>query len=182
MADKQKPLRVLAIDTSSNPGYAVYTIKNGKLKLEAVDSVKTSTDYTDSERYAIVESKTIQVIHEHGPFDYVCREHFTKGGSKRGTQLVFGSWAAVDSALGRFGYTIPSGANSPYEITNSRVKSVVGKHGGASKKLVEEGITAILGLPPQFFKNDDEADAAAIGYTFLLDKGLIPNGKTSTAK
>lgn len=172
---------MLAIDTSSNPGFALYTVKDGVPTLVAVDSVKTTTDFTDSERYAIVEAKTIQVIHAWGPFDMVCREHFTKGGSKRGTQLVFGSWAAVDVALGRFGYHIPSHSGTKYEVTNSRVKSLVGKAGAAKKKAVDDGIREILGLPDTFiFANDDESDAAAIGYTFLYDKGLIATDTTKT--
>lgn len=173
----------MAIDTSSNPGYALYEVTDGTPTLIAVDSVKTSTDYSDSERYAIVEAKTIHIIYEWGPFDHVCREHFTKGGSKRGTQLVFGAWAAVDVALGRFGYAIPSQSGSTFEVTNSRVKSLVGDAGAAKKDKVELGIRKILGLPDSFvFANDDESDAAAIGYTFLYDKGLIHRGVGKNAK
>lgn len=152
-------------------------------KLIAVDSVKTTTDYSDSERYAIVESKTIQVIHAWGPFDHVCREHFTKGGSKRGTQLVFGAWAAVDIALGRFGYYIPSQSGNKYEVTNSRVKLLIADEGAAKKDKVEQGIRRILNLPAEFvFANDDESDAAAIGYTFLYDNGLIRRGVDKNGK
>ena len=103
-------MRILAIDISASPGFAVLDVKQLKagkrITLVHVDSIKTDTDSTDSQRYAYIEAKTVQVVHEYGPFDAVCREHFTKGRSKRATQLVFGSWAAVDSALGRYGYEI----------------------------------------------------------------------------
>lgn len=178
MATREKPLRVLAIDTSSNPGYAVYEVRKGVPKLVAVSSVKTNSGMTDAQRYAVVEAATTQVVHKHGPFDVVCREHFLKAGNKRGTQMVFGSWAAVDRALATFGYVI----DEEDEINNTLVKQIVGSHGESDKKKVEEGIRKILDLPEDFeFKNDDESDAAAIGYTFLLEKGLIhgewPKGK-----
>lgn len=171
---KEKPIRILALDISASPGYAVIEVKNGKPKLLVEDSIKTDTAYVDAERFAYVEAKTIQIIYEHGPFDYVCREHFLKGGSKRATQLVFGAWAAIDSALGRYGYHIPSDSASPYEIRNSRVKALVGGHGGDDKEKVAKGAKVVFGLPPDFkFKSNDSSDAAAIGYTFAFDKGLL---------
>lgn len=170
---KAKPIKVLALDISASPGYAVLEVRNGKVKLLVEDSIKTSNHYTDSERYAYVEGKTASLIYEHGPFDYVCRENFIKGGSKRATQLVFGAWAAIDTALGKYGYHISDKA----EITNSRVKAIVGGHGGDGKDVVAEGAKRLLGLPEEFeFKSNDASDAAAIGYTFLHDKGLIPKG------
>lgn len=169
-ADKKGAVRILALDISASPGYAVIIVKDGKAKLIAADSVRTDTKMTDGERYSYVEASLTKFIYENGPFDEVCRENFIKGGSKRATQLVFGAWSVMDVALSKFGYHISERA----EVTNSRVKSLVGGHGGDSKDVVAEGVRKLLGLPENHvWKSDDASDAAAIGYTYAYDKGLI---------
>lgn len=167
-------MRILAIDISASPGFAVLdvkTLKAGKkVTLVHVDSVKTTTDTTDSQRYAYIEAKTVQVVHEYGPFDAVAREHFTKGRSKRATQLVFGSWAAVDSALGRYGYAI----TTDNEFSPSAVKKAATGNGKADKTEVEAGVRQRLSLAPTYaFKTDDESDAVAVGLAYLIKEGVI---------
>lgn len=166
-------MRILAIDISASPGFAVLdvkTLKTGvRVSLVHVDSVKTSTETTDSQRYAYIEAKTVQVVHEYGPFDAVCREHFTKGRSKRATQLVFGSWAAVDSALGRYGYEI----KVDNEFSPSAVKKAATGNGKADKTEVEAGVRKRLRLADDFtFKTDDESDAVAVALAYLLKEGV----------
>ncbi len=73
------------------------------------------------------------VLHEHGPFDVVVREHYTKGRNKRSTQTVFGAWAVIDLALGKYGY------KADVEITPTTVKKDVTGKGSASKDEVEAG-------------------------------------------
>ena len=161
-------MRVLAFDISASPGVAVIEVKDNKPRLLLADSIKTSTSNPDSQRYAYVEAFAIKTIHEHGPFDLVIREHFTKGGSKRSTQLVFGSWSMIDSALGRYGYTVDA------EITPSEVKKIVGGKGSAEKDEVEAGVRRIIKLPADYeFKSNDASDAAAIGLAYLIREGLI---------
>lgn len=169
-------IRILAIDTSASPGFAVIEVRaRGKLKGQPrilhLDSLKTSSDDSDDVRYAVITAKTTQICYDWGPFDVVVREHFAKGGSKRGTQLVFGAWAAVDVALGRFGYRI----ETENEMTPSTVKKLVGGRGGAEKEDVAEGVIKLFDLPESttFTKGYDDSDAAAIGYTWLYQKGLI---------
>lgn len=167
---REKPIRILALDISASPGYAVIEVRKGKAKLIAADSVKTTNDMTDSERFTYVGASLSKFIYEQGPFDFVCRENFIKGGSKRATQLVFGAWSSMDMSLGSYGYYISEKA----EITNSRVKAVVGGHGGDGKDVVAEGAKRLLGLPEDFvWKSNDASDAAAIGYTYAHDKGLL---------
>jgi crossover junction endodeoxyribonuclease RuvC len=173
MAERVKPIRILSLDISASPGYASIEIRNGKPKLLAADSVKTTNDMTDSERYSYVEASVTKFVYEQGPFDYVTRENFIKGGSKRATQLVFGSWSVIDMALGKFGYYVSEKA----EITNSRVKAVVGGHGGDGKDVVAEGARKLFNLPEDYvWKSNDASDAAAIGYTYAHDKGLLQTG------
>ncbi|MCG7345345.1 crossover junction endodeoxyribonuclease RuvC [Sporosarcina sp. ACRSL] len=170
----QKNLRILALDISTSPGFAVLEVKTLKagprVKLLHVDHVKTDSNTPDSQRYAYIEAKTVQVVHEYGPFDVVCREHFTKGRSKRATQLVFGAWAAVDSALGRYNYAI----SEDNEFTPSAVKKAASRNGSADKEDVEKGVRTLLKLPEDFvFTTDDESDAVAVGIAYLKSKGLI---------
>lgn len=161
-------MRVLAFDISASPGVSVLEVKRGKASLVIADSIKTSTDNIDSQRYAYVEAFAIKTIHEYGPFNLTIREHFTKGGSKRATQLVFGSWSMIDSALGRYGYTIDG------EITPTEVKRIVGGKGTATKDEVEAGVRRLLNLPDGYtFKSDDASDATAIGLAYLIKKGVI---------
>lgn len=161
-------MRILAFDISASPGVSVLELKDGKLRLLLADSIKTDTNNPDSQRYAYIEAFAIKAIHEHGPFGLVIREHFTKGGSKRSTQLVFGSWSMIDAALGRYGLSVDA------EITPTEVKRIVGGKGTASKTEVEAGVRRLLNLPDDYtFKSDDASDAAAIGLAYLIREGII---------
>lgn len=165
--------RILSFDISASPGVAVIEIKTPKrdrpsLNLIMSDSIKTGTNSTDAQRFAYVEAFAIKAIHEYGPFDVVVREHFVKGGSKRGTQLVFGSWSKIDTALQVYGYVIKD------EITPSQVKRLIGGSGSAGKDEVEAGVRRICGLADDYvFKSDDASDAAAIGLAYAIREGLI---------
>ena len=165
---KPSKLRILAIDTSASPGFAVLEWVPGKTpKLVYADALKTDSSKPDSERYAAIEAMTSLIIFKHGPFDVVCREHFTKGGSKRSTQLVFGAWSAVDSALGRFGYHIAK----ENEFTPSTVKKAATGKGKAEKAEVEAGVKRRLGLAEDYaFSNNaggDASDAVAVGLAWI---------------
>lgn len=161
-------MRVLAFDISASPGVAVLEVKGDSPSLVIADSIKTSTDNSDSERFAYVEAFAVKAIHEHGPFNLTIREHFIKGGSKRATQLVFGSWSMIDSALGKYGYAIDG------EITPTEVKRIVGGKGTATKDEVEAGVRRLLGLSEDYkFKSNDASDACAIGLAYLIKNGII---------
>jgi len=168
--------RILSFDISASPGVAVIEIKNRQPHLITVDHVETDSTATDSQRYEYVRSLATKTVYENRPFDAIVREKFIKGGSKRSTQLVFGSWSAIDMALGAFGYAV----DSKDEIVASAVKKLIGGKGGASKDEVAEGVIRILGedVRPQFFTElgrllDDRADAVAIGLAYAIRKGLI---------
>ena len=171
----QSRRRLLAIDTSASPGFAVieWGGRNKAPKLLYADALKTTTDHTDAERYSAVHAFASLVCFRYGPFDAVVREHFTKGGSKRSTQLVFGAWSAVDMALKQFGYTI----DASNELTPSTVKKAVGISGKSDKAQVEQGVRKALALPDDYvFPNNaggDASDAAAIGIAYLKREGII---------
>ncbi|MFC8958278.1 crossover junction endodeoxyribonuclease RuvC [Bacillus subtilis] len=171
-----KPIRILALDISTNPGFAVLEVKRLKsgprINLVHVTSVSTTSQSPDSHRYSYIEAATTMVLHEYGPFDVVVREHFTGGRNKRSTQTVFGAWAVIDLALGKYGY------KADVEITPKTVKKDVTGKGSASKDEVEAGVRRILSLPDDFtFRTDDESDAAAIGLAWLIHEGVIDKPK-----
>lgn len=177
VAKKPKPKRLLAIDTSASPGFAVLEYgANKPVNLVYTDAFPTDTSLSDAERFEVVRASTALICYKYGtatPFDVVVREHFIKGGSKRGTQLVFGGWAAVDMALKAFGYVI----DSNNEIPPTTVKKAVGISGKATKAEVEQGVRQALNLPDDYVfpnnKGGDASDAAAIGIAYLKREGAI---------
>ncbi|MEC1648210.1 crossover junction endodeoxyribonuclease RuvC [Bacillus halotolerans] len=171
-----KPIRILALDISTNPGFAVLEVKRLKsgprISLVHVTSVSTTSQSPDSHRYSYIEAATTMVLHEYGPFDVVVREHYTGGRNKRATQTVFGAWAVIDMSLGKYGY------KADVEIQPTAVKRDVTGKGSASKDEVETGVRRILGLPDEFtFRTDDESDAVAIGLSYLVREGVIDKPK-----
>ncbi|UUT18426.1 crossover junction endodeoxyribonuclease RuvC [Bacillus velezensis] len=171
-----KPIRILALDISTNPGFAVLEVKRLKsgprVNLVHVTSVSTTSQSPDSHRYSYIEAAATMVLHEYGPFDVVVREHYTKGRNKRSTQTVFGAWAVIDLALGKYGY------KADVEITPTTVKKDVTGKGSASKDEVEAGVRRILSLPADFtFRTDDESDAVAIGLSYLVREKIIKPGE-----
>lgn len=189
---KPKPKRLLAIDTSASPGFAVIEYGGNKpASLVYTDAFPTDTSLSDAERFEVVRSATALICYQHGPFDVVVREHFIKGGSKRGTQLVFGGWAAVDMALKAFGYVI----SEDDELTPGEVKKALTGKGTAPKTRkeaeerkrkgksvdlefsVEDGVRLALDLPEDFeFPNNkggDSSDSCAVGITYLKREGAI---------
>lgn len=174
-------MRILSFDISASPGVAVIEIKDGgtpkaKPRLITVDHVETDSTAPDSQRYEYVRSFATKAVYENRPFDVIVREKFIRGGSKRSTQLVFGSWSSIDMALGAFGYTV----DAKDEIVASSVKKLIGGKGGASKEEVAEGVIRILGeeVKPMLYTEkgrllDDRSDAIAIGLAYAIRKGLI---------
>ena len=175
-------MRILSFDISASPGVALLEIKGGAPKLLAVDHLETSADLTDAQRFDLIQAFVTDFIYRHGydNIDAIVREKFIKGGSKRGTQLVFGAWASVDRALATYGYKVDE-AN---EIVASRVKKYIGGKGGAKKDEVAAGVIRILGETSKqcFYTDkgrllDDRSDATAIGLAYAIQHGLIkPEG------
>lgn len=170
--------RILSFDISASPGVALLEIKGGAAKLITVDHLETSADLSDAQRFDLIQAFVTDFIYRHGhdKIDIIVREKFIKGGSKRGTQLVFGAWASVDRALATYDYKVDD-AN---EIVASRVKKYIGGKGGASKEDVADGVIRMLGddVKPLLYTErgrllDDRADAIAIGLAWAIQGGYI---------
>lgn len=172
-------MRILSFDISASPGVALIEIKNGKPQLIAVDHLETDSKLTDAQRFHLVEAFVINFVYKHidkSGTQAIVREKFHRGGSKRGTQLVFGAWASVDRALAGFGYTIKQSD----EIVASTVKRLVGGRGNAEKDEVAAGVIRILGeeVRSELYTDrgrllDDRSDAVAIGLAYAIQKGVI---------
>ena len=171
---KKKKMRILAIDTSASPGFAVLDYMPGELPtIVYADALKTDSKKPDSERYEAIAAFVTLLVFRYGPFDVVCREHFTKGGSKRSTQLVFGAWSAVDMALGSYGYH----TDAKDEIPPTQVKKAVTGKGKAEKDEVEQGVRKRLKLPDNYtFSNNsggDTSDAVAVAIAWIDENTTI---------
>lgn len=169
-------MRVLSFDISASPGIALLEVKKGKPVLLNACHIETDSNHSDAQRYSYIQATATKFIHENTPYDVVVREKFIRGGSKRSTQLVFGAWASVDKALAVYGYKI----DPENELVASTVKKAMSGNGRAEKEDVAEGVIKILGEDSRkwFFTKrgrllDDRADAAGIGLTYLIKKGLI---------
>lgn len=172
-------MRILSFDISASPGVALLEIKDGKPRLLAVDHLETDSKLTDAQRYHLVEAFVLNFVYKHvdkNGAQAIVREKFHRGGSKRGTQLVFGAWASVDRALASFGYNI----EQTDEIVASTVKRLVGGKGNAEKDEVAAGVIRILGeeVRSELYTDrgrllDDRSDAVAIGLAYAIQKGVI---------
>lgn len=171
-------MRILSFDISASPGVALIEVKDGAPKLLAVDHLETTSNLSDAQRFDLIQAFVTDFIYRHGhdKIDDIVREKFIRGGSKRGTQLVFGAWASVDRALATYGYKIDE-AN---EIVASRVKKYIGGKGGAKKDEVAAGVIKRLGddVRPLLYTErgrllDDRADAVAIGLAWAMQEGYI---------
>jgi len=171
-------LRILSFDISASPGVALLEIKDGTPKLLAVDHLETSADLSDAQRFDLIQAFVTDFIYKHGydNIDVIVREKFIKGGSKRGTQLVFGAWSSVDRALATYDYKI----DEKDEIVASRIKKYIGGKGGAKKEEVAAGVIKRMGddVKPLLYTErgrllDDRADAIAIGLAWAIDNGYL---------
>lgn len=172
-------MRILSFDISASPGVALLEIKDGKPRLLAVDHLETDSKLSDAQRYHLVEAFVLNFVYKHvdkNGVQAIVREKFHRGGSKRGTQLVFGAWASVDRALASFGYNIEQSD----EIVASTVKRLVADKGNAEKDEVAAGVIRILGeeVRSELYTDrgrllDDRSDAVAIGLVYAIQKGVI---------
>lgn len=165
--------RYLGLDLSLSPGFAVIDVKNRRPTLITAQSVATDAKSPDSQRFAYIEAKTVQIAHEYRPFTAIVREDFTAGRNKRANQGIFGAWAAVDAGLGRYGLTVTDVGKPALSPTN--VKKLVAGKGTAEKTEVAEAVRRILRLPSdyKFAKGYDDSDACAVALAYLIRENLI---------
>lgn len=83
------------------------------------------------------------------------------------TQALFKVVGCSDLVAHKYGHTVA-------EIPPTKVKKALSGSGKASKDEVAAEVTRILRIEdPEYFATDDESDAAAVGITYLRQKGVI---------
>ncbi|MEK3836487.1 crossover junction endodeoxyribonuclease RuvC [Paenibacillus sp. FSL R7-0128] len=164
--------RILALDLSLSPGIAALEVRGRTPFLLACSSVATSTADTDAVRNYTVETFVAAFLREHRPFDIVVREDFTSGRNKRATQTIFSAWAAADRALAAYGY---QAEDLKPALSPTSVKKYVTGSGKAEKPEVAEAVWRYLRLPDgyKWRTGYDDADACAVGLSYLLRENMI---------
>lgn len=164
----RKTYYVLAFDISlSCTGVALLKILGNKVEIVDADSCKTDAKMPTGERARHIEAWAYLFVFKHRQrgFDYIVRESYA---GNFGHHTIFSAWSAVDRALVPFGYEI-----TEKPIPQATIKKTVAGAGNAEKIDVEHGIRKFVTNPDFVFANDNEADAAAVGITFLVMQKLI---------
>lgn len=170
----------LAMDLSlSQPGFAVLALSDvdGEPKpiiLEA-SHVKTNAKKPHGYRLEEISEEIDRLIIEYNP-DHIVRE---KGFSRfpAVTQTLFKVVGVSDMV------TYRQTELPVVEIAVTSVKKLVTGNGKASKKDVEEAVRRILRIDQaDYFANDDESDAAAVGIAYYVKKGLLADVKVKGAR
>lgn len=139
-----------------------------KPSLVASAHVKTGTDENYAQRFGAVEAFATLFVRDNRPLDGVIRETLPVSRNPRLPQAIYGAWAAVDTALHRYGYEVTA------EIGPTQVKRIVTGNGKAEKAEVAAAVRRLLGLAEDYrFATDDESDAAAVVLAYLIANDLI---------
>lgn len=164
----RKTYYVLAFDISlSCTGVSLMKVRGNKVEIVDVDSCKTDPKMPTGERARHIEAWAYLFVFKHRQrgFDYLVRESYA---GSFGHHTIFSAWSAVDRALVPFGYEI-----TEKPIPQATIKKTIAGKGNADKIDVEHGIARYVTNPEFRFANDNEADAAGVGLTFLIKQKLI---------
>lgn len=162
----------LAMDLSlSQPGFAVLGITDeGKPILLEKSFVKTNAKHSHGRRLCDIEYEIKRLLIEYMP-EHIVRE---KGFSRfpTVTQTLF----KVVGISDKMAYLLAD--KEVHEIAVTSVKKLVTGNGKASKDEVERAVRETLQIEkPDYFANDDESDAVAVGIAYYRQKGLIEAGE-----
>lgn len=170
----------LAMDLSlSQPGFVVLALTDvgGEPKpiILEVSHVKTDAKKPHGYRLGEISEEIDRLIAEYEP-EHIVRE---KGFSRfpAVTQTLFKVVGISDL------YAWMRSEKEVEEIAVTSVKKLVTGNGKASKKDVEEAVRRILRIDQaDYFANDDESDAAAVGIAYYVKKGLLADVKVKGAR
>lgn len=159
----------LAMDLSlSSPGFAVLAVFEGKPIVLEVSHIKTNAKKSHGFRIGQIAEEITRLIMLYSPKHYVREKGFSRFPAT--TQAIFKVVGVADYVSYIFGKF----EGSAVEIAPTSVKKAVTGDGKASKEDVAFAVHSILQLEDkEFFANDDESDAAAVGVAFYKQKGMI---------
>ncbi|WP_176543659.1 crossover junction endodeoxyribonuclease RuvC [Priestia megaterium] len=157
---------VLAMDLSlSCPAFAVMEITENGLDMLHLSSIKTNAKKTHGYRLFQIYNHMDSIINEYeSRLDYIVSE---KGFSRhaRTTQILFMVHGVARLNAHQHGYDVK-------ELSPTTVKKAVSGNGKSSKENLADAVKGYFPLSVKF-KNTDESDAAAVGVTFLIQKGKL---------
>lgn len=164
---------VLALDLSLNsPGYAVMAIEpdtNKPLVLEVghVNNNKIVTPRNfQGMKIVNTADKVDELIKKYEPTVIIRERGYTRHSEV--TQKLFKVVGAVELVMTKHGY------KGVVEYPPQTVKKAVTGSGRSSKADVEKAVLELLSIDKEdFFSNDDESDACAVGLTYYINRGMV---------
>lgn len=160
----------LAMDLSlSSPGFAVLAVFEGSPIALEVTSIKTNAKTTHGARLTQIAEEIAFLIRKYQPEHIVREKGFSRFAAT--TQALFKVVGVSDYISHR------DVGKAVDEIAVTTVKKAVTGDGRADKQAVQDAVLRILQIDTtDYFTNDDESDACAVGIAYLLGKKLIDKG------
>lgn len=158
---------VLALDLSLNgPGFAVLAISDGQPLILEKSSITPRAAAKHGEKLTIIGEEITRYFDAYKPEHVVRERGFSRFAAT--TQALYKVVSVSDVIAYKYGHT------EVEEIAATSVKKAVTGNGRASKQDVQDAVERILRIDkPDYFANDDESDACAVGIAFYKSKGLI---------
>ncbi|MFH0773149.1 MAG: crossover junction endodeoxyribonuclease RuvC [bacterium] len=151
---------ILAIDPGvERLGVAILTKNDASIACVMSDTIVTAKELTQSERVGIIFTKLKEICQKQRPNQIVLERLFFAKNVK--TAIIV---AQVQGIIHLLGYQMSIGVA---EIAPNAIKSAVTGYGNADKKAIKKMIDLQVILPKKK-RLDDEYDAIACGYAFLL--------------
>lgn len=160
--------KLLSFDLSlSNSGWAVFIVKDRKIKLKAYGAIGTKrfAQRSTGMRLDYISKEIRKIYKEHKP-DIVVKERSFSNFRITATQQIFkvnGVWEHMTFLADQEDFT---------ELTPSEVKKYVTGNGKAKKPEVTKAVNEYFDLNLKAVDNDI-ADAIAVGLAHCMKEGLI---------
>lgn len=159
--------RYLGLDLSLKPGFAVIALtEDGEPLILEASHIVTNAKKSHGYRLNQIGEELKRLVDLYGPFEEVIRE---KGFSRfhKATQALYKTQGVSEYILSRQGYEVK-------DIAPTSVKKHVTGDGKADKSEVERCVRKILRIDrADYFKSDDESDAAGVILAHLISKGVV---------
>src|SRR5690625_5982565 len=156
-----------AMDLSLNgPGFAVLAVTDsGELILLEKSHLKPKGT-THGRKLGQISEEIDRYLCEYSPEHIVREKGFSRFAAT--TQALYKTVGVSDL------YAYMRMEKTVHEIAPTSVKKIVAGNGKASKDDVQEAVIRRLQIDkPDFFANDDESDACAVGVAYFIQKGLV---------
>lgn len=157
----------LALDLSLNgPGFAVIAVFEGKPILLEKSHIVSRASAKHGEKLTVIGAEIERYFKAYSPNHVVREKGFSRFAAT--TQALFKVVGVSEIVAYEFGHKAVA------EIPPTTVKKAITGSGKASKDEVAAEVLRILQIEQaDYFDTDDESDAAAVGITYLRQKGLI---------